>query len=82
MTGRDLILYILQNNLEDKEIGKDGKFIGLLTMTEAASKFNVGIATVNAWCKLKQIDYVTIANIRYIPATAEDPRRTIYHDTK
>lgn len=27
MTGKELILYILENNLEDSEIFKDGKFL-------------------------------------------------------
>ena len=45
VTGRDLILYILSNNLEDEEVFKDGKLIGFLTAWEAAEKMNVGIAT-------------------------------------
>lgn len=46
MTGRDLILYILTNGLEDKPIYEDGKILGFLTATEAAEKFNVGLATI------------------------------------
>lgn len=46
MTGRDLIIYILQNNLEDEEIFKDGKFIGFVTLSEAAVRLDVGVETV------------------------------------
>jgi hypothetical protein len=44
MTGRDLIVYILQNNLENEPVFKDGKFIGFMTEGEAAEKFDVGVA--------------------------------------
>ena len=44
MTGRDLILHILMNGLEDKPIYEDGKILGFLTAKEAAEKINVGLA--------------------------------------
>ena len=34
MTGRDLIVYILSNNLENEEVFKDGKFIGFIPAQE------------------------------------------------
>ena len=46
MTGRELIIYILQNNLEDEEVFKDGIFVGFMTEEEAAVKFKVGVATI------------------------------------
>lgn len=49
MTGRDLILYILTNNLEDEPVFKDGKFIGFVTDVEAAAMLNVGVETINVW---------------------------------
>ena len=52
MTGKELILYILENNLEDSEIFKDGRFLDFLTVSEAAVKFNVGEATVKTWLDL------------------------------
>lgn len=52
MTGRELIIYILKNGLEDEPVFKDGKFIGFMTLDEAAAKMNVGKATVEAWTKL------------------------------
>ena len=35
MTGRELILYILSNGLENEPVFKDGKFIGFMTEEEA-----------------------------------------------
>lgn len=51
MTGKELILYILQNNLENEVVIKNGLLISVLSDEEAAIKFNVGIATVRAWRK-------------------------------
>ena len=48
----DLIIYILQNNLEDEEIFKDGKFIGFVTLNEAAVRLSVGVETVKASIEL------------------------------
>ena len=49
MTGKELILYILQNNLENEVVFKDGIFIWLMNEEEAAAKFGVGVATIKAW---------------------------------
>ena len=51
VTGRELIIYILQNNLENEVVLKNGLFIELLNEQEAAVRFNVGIATIKAWRK-------------------------------
>ena len=48
MTGKELIIYILQNNLEDEIVIKDGIFVWLMNEEEAAAKFDVGVATVKA----------------------------------
>lgn len=68
MTGRDLIIYILQNGLEDEPIVKDGKFIGFLTVVEAAQKLNVGSATILTSIRLGKLEGVEIGYTIYIPA--------------
>lgn len=68
MTGRDLIIYILSNNLEDKPVFDKGKFIGYLTVNEAASEMNVGAATIYAWIQQGWLDCVIIGGSIYIPA--------------
>lgn len=77
MTGKDLIIYILTNNLENESVFKDGKFIGFLTVNEVAEKMNVGIATVYAWIFQKQIDAVKIYDMYYIPADFKSPLEII-----
>lgn len=74
MTGKELIIYILENNLENTEIFKDGKFIGLMTEEEAAEKFEVGVSTIRVWVKMNLLKDVVIYDKRYIPANAADPR--------
>ena len=66
MTGRDLIIYILNHNLEDVEIFKDGKFAGFITEEEAAVKLNVGVATIQAWVSLGVLYGVKINDTNYI----------------
>lgn len=68
MTGRDLILYILENGLEDEDVFKDGKFIGLKTPVEVAEECEVGVSTVLAWAKLNMISRVDIGGAIFIPA--------------
>ena len=71
MTGRELILYILENNLEDEPVIKDDKIMGFLTSLEAAAKFNVGVRTVDAWVSLGYIDSVRFMDELLIPANTK-----------
>lgn len=72
MTGREFILYILSNNLENEQLfDKDGTFIGFMTIEEAAVKFGVGSSTVNTWVLLGRLRAVMIGNKMYIPVNAE-----------
>lgn len=69
MTGRDLIIYILANGLEDEPVFKDGKFIGFLTPGEVAEKMGVGSATVCSWTALGMLEYAYVPAGIHIPAT-------------
>lgn len=74
MTGRDLIIYILTNKLEDEHIFKDGKFIGFVTVDEAATKANVGDATIYVWITQGLLNCVVIGGTIYIPADFKIPQ--------
>lgn len=74
MTGRELIIYILENNLEDKLIFEDGRFLGFMTEMEAAIKFDVGLPTIQAWYKLGFLKGIIINDKILIPANAENPK--------
>lgn len=66
MTGRELIIYILENNLEDENIVKDGIFMGLITVQKAAVKFDTGEATIRAWYDCGILNGVKINNEIFI----------------
>ena len=74
MTGKDLIIYILQNNLENAPVFVDGRFIGFMTVLEAAKKFKVGEATIRTWVQTDMLDSILVGKEILIPAYAEDPR--------
>ena len=60
MTGKELIIYILQNNLENERI------LNLITVDEAAVKYEVGSETIKAWCTLNVIPNIKLGNVLYI----------------
>ena len=68
ITGRDLIMYILSNGLENEPVFKDGKIFGFLSMSEVADKMNVGPATVWAWIVQGRLPYIQLGGFIYIPA--------------
>lgn len=69
MTGRELIVYILTNHLEDEQVYKDGKFIGFLTADEAAVRLNVDLPTVDVLVARDYIEGVQVKEATLIPAT-------------
>lgn len=74
MTGRELILYILENNLENEVVIKDGIFVWLMSEEEAAVKFGVGVAQVRAWYMCQMLSGTQIGGRLYFLRTESDPR--------
>lgn len=81
MTGKELILYILQNNLENTIVLEDGFFVGFMTEGDAAVKFNVGVETIRAWYQCKWIRGTQIGDSLYFRKDIADPRVTIKMET-
>lgn len=73
MTGRELIVYILNNKLEDEPVFNNGAFIGFMTAGEAAAKMGVGVATIYVWASQKRLSSVLIGDTLYISADAKSP---------
>jgi hypothetical protein len=71
MNGRDLIMYILKNNLENEPVFKDGRFLGFLSCAEFAEQWDVGEETVRLWFNLGYVDGIVIYDELYIPYNAE-----------
>lgn len=68
MTGRELIIYILENKLEDTQVFENGELLGFMSVELAALKFDVGTATIKVWYDLKIIPGFEIGDKLYIPA--------------
>ena len=62
MTGKDLIIYILENDLVDKEMYKDGNIPGLMSVREAAVELGVGVATIKAYIKIGKLKHFFIGD--------------------
>ena len=77
MTGKELIIYILENDLEDEPVFNDGNFLGFMTTAKVAEMENVGVATVYVWIAMGQIDYVKVGNTFLIPANYMSPQGSI-----
>lgn len=68
LTGRELMLYILEHGLENEPVFKDGCFIGFITELEAARILDVGTATIRSLVKQGKIENIQIGEKIYIPA--------------
>ena len=79
MTGRELIMYILQNGLEDEPIIIDNKLVGFMTINEAAIKFKVTPCTIQLWIYNEWIPYVKIGELIFIPVNAKLINNEITH---
>lgn len=79
MTGRDLILYILNNNMENEAVFKDGRFLGFLSAAEYAELNDVGEETVRLWVNLGYLDAIIIYDEIYIPFNAKikEPKQEV-----
>ena len=78
MTGKELILYILNNDLENENVfDENGIFIGLIDIEETAVKFDVGVYTIETWEHMGWIKGVTIGDKLYFPVNIADPRKEI-----
>lgn len=75
MTGRELIFYIMQNNLEDEVVLKDGFFVGFMDENEAAVKLGVGVETIKAWYSLNWLDGFKVGEKLYFLKNMPDPRK-------
>ena len=74
ITGKELIMYILKNNLENEVVIGAGFFFDFLTEEKVAAKFDVGVATVRLWRNLGMIPSYVIGDRLYYPKDVKDPR--------
>ena len=68
MTGRELIMYILENHREDEPVFQNGTFIGYVSDTKLAEMLGVGVATVHTWILLGRVkDAIMIGDTMFVP---------------
>ena len=77
MTGEELIIYILENNLENEYVFDGTNLLGFMTEIEAAKKFDVGVATINTWHRLNILKGVRIGGEIFFFATQKCPDREV-----
>lgn len=74
MTGRELIIYILENGLEDVEIFSEGFYYPLFITPEAAAiKWGCGPATIKAMIEIKKVKGAKHKSEYYVLANQPNP---------
>lgn len=66
MTGRELIIFILNHHLEDAVLFEEWKIPGLLTVEEAAVKMSTGVETIKALYKQGFLKGFTLGDTIFI----------------
>lgn len=70
MTGKELIIYILENNLEDVELLPKEyvtkKLPDKVSIEEVAAMSNLGTETINVWCDLGYLDKIEYQGRKYV----------------
>ena len=75
MNGKELMVYILENDLLDTPmLDEDGIPIWLMTVAEAAAKFDVGSYTIRTWIIEDKLNYEFVNGRYHIYRNAKDPR--------
>lgn len=68
MTGKELISYILDNNLENQRLFEiKDHIVGFATIEEFAKMINTGTEAVMAMIHLRMIDAIEICGTSYVP---------------
>jgi hypothetical protein len=70
MNGRELIIYILENGLENESIFSDEFLRFMPTIEKVAVMFNVGVATVQVWVDEGRLDSIEVNDQIYITQTS------------
>ena len=67
MTGKELIIYILENDLGDSPVFEDNTFIGFVPAGRVAEELGIGLTSL--WIKLElyDVDYIEVNGDVYLP---------------
>ena len=67
MTGKELIIYILENNLESSPVFEDDTFVGFVPAGRAAEELDIGLASLWIMLELYDVDYIEVNGDVYLP---------------
>lgn len=67
MTGRELIIYILSNNLEDELVIKDGRLVGFMSVDDVAVAIGTGPASIKALLTMGEVEGYQLGNSLFLP---------------
>ena len=81
MTGRELIMYILENHLEDEPVFQNGTFIGYVSDTKFAEMLGVGVATVHTWILLGRVKDAIMIHARTVATPTPSISANLASDT-
>lgn len=74
MTGKEMIIYILEHDLENEVVFENGVFKFVMSEYEAATKFEVGVSTIRTWYHLDMMPGFKIGDVLYFRKDVVDPR--------
>lgn len=73
MTGRDLIIYILENGLENEELLSNGLKPLFMTAEHAAVRWDCGTAIVKAMIEMGKVKGIKLGNEYFVFAKQPNP---------
>lgn len=73
MTGKDLIIYILENDLENEDLFSHNFAPLFISAEKAAVKWNCGTATVKAMIEIGKVKGAKIGNEYFVLALQPNP---------
>lgn len=73
MTGKELIIYILENDLEDEELLSGGLKPLFMTAEHAAVRWDCGAATVKAMIDMGRVRGIKLGNEYFVFAMEPNP---------
>lgn len=81
ITGKDLLIYIIENDLLDEPICQHGRLLGFYTESDAAVAFGVGKATIRLWIERGDLNAIKVGDVLFIPKTEKNPIERIKNET-
>ena len=67
MTCKDLVIYIVNNDLLDKPVFDGETFVGFITESDATEELKVGLASLNVLIDIYDIECINVGDTRFIP---------------